>query len=225
MSAAVVKLTDSEKVKKKKKQSQGNNKAMKPNKLNLQAAKPDFRGSSSSLLSRNLLTPTSSQKAVSPENPQGTFHQKPIILQRSPQKTPPTTRCHPADTSTPSQYAYNTKSSLSTVQSISSVAASSSNQQHALSFDSKVNSGAANILIKSSQGLTPTSNTYIVQKMKFKTPVAKSKGKQGKAKPAVQLQRPSSLCPSHSADSLNLLAASTGKSFSICVKLNGFYSI
>ena len=209
----VAKGQDNDKAKKKKKQNQAINKVLKPSKLNLQS-KTECRSSTSTSLSKNLLSPTHIQRNVLPENSRGSFHQKPIILQRSPHKTPSNSRPQTADSTVSTHYSHNQKPGLSSPQPVplgnSSVNASAAQQRQVIS-ESKGTSAASNVPIKSSQGLDPASSTYIVQKMKFKTPVVKSKAKPLKPKAGSQLSRPSSICVSHGTESLNVLATSTGK--------------
>ena len=203
MRTPVSKNQDNDKTKRKKKQNQTVNKVLKPSKLNLQP-KIESKTSASTNLNKNLLSPTVIQRTMLPESPRSSFHQKPIILQRSPQKTTPTSRPHTADPTASSHYPYNPKATYSSSQSFSSGSStviSSSNQQR-----QTITSGA-NVSVKSSKGLDPTSS----MQMKFKTPVVKSKAKPAKSKTGTQLSRPSSIPVGHGTESLNVLATSTGK--------------
>ena len=210
MRTLVAKGQDNDKARKKKKQNQASNKILKPSKLNLQP-KTECRSSSSNGLNENLLSPSSAQRTILPETSRGSFHQKPIILQRSPHKAAPSSRPHSAESSVSSLYSYNQRPTLSSPQSVvlgSSSVVSSSTQQRQVTADSKGVNAAANMSIKSSQGLDSSNNTYIVQKMKFKTPVVKSKAKPVKPKAGTPLSRPSAICGS---ESLNVLATSAGE--------------
>lgn len=204
---SVAKLQDSDRGKKKKKQNLTNTKALKPNKLSLQ---PNTEFRNTVLASPNLLSPTNVKKTLSSEVSQGTLHQKPIILQRS--KTATNTRLQTAEVSVSGFN--NPKSIMVTSQSISSVsqcAASSPNELLKLSVEDKGITATSSTSIKSSQAFSSPNNTYILQKMKFKTPVSKSKAKQMKPKPVIHVQRPSKSGATHSVDSLNVLGTSTGR--------------
>ena len=197
------------------------NKLLKSNKINLQP-KGELKSSSSTILSKNLLSPTNAQRTVLPDNSQGAFHQKPIILQRSPHKASSSARPHSSDASLSSHFGYSAKAASSSAHPVSCVTSaviSSSNQQRQITIDNKGSSSAANTLIKSAHGLTSTENTFVVQKVKFKTPIAKSKTKSVKPKAGTILQRPSNICVSHSAESLNVLATSTGECPKNCFRI------
>lgn len=197
-SNALSKSQDSDKTKRKKKQNQTVNKVLKPSKLNLQP-KVESKTSSSTNVNKNLLSPTSIQKTM-PENSRSGFHEKPIILQRSPQKTTPASRPHTADPTASSHYPYNPKATSSSQSSSgnTTVITSSNQQRQALAAGS-------NVSVKSSKGVDPTSS----MQMKFKTPVVKSKAKPVKSKTGTQLSRPSSIPVGHGTESLNVLATST----------------
>ena len=213
-SSSSIKSQESEKAKKKKKPNPPSNKVLKPSKLNL-PTKSEYKGASSpNLTKQNLLSPTSLHKPVSPGGSHGSTHQKPLILQRSPQKSNQISRSLSTDGLGSSSSPYITKAVLQSPTSTGTFSGANDvgfKQQRSI-IDARTVSPThqakvSQILVSSS------SNSTAIQKMKFKTPIAKSKAKPAKIKPITGVQCPSGFGANNvspSAESLNLLATSTG---------------
>ena len=193
-----------------------NNKVLKPNKLNLQS-KQEIRSSSSTCLNRSSMpSPIRTQKSSSSLPSPVKFHQKPLILQRSPQKMFPFSRPNSADTIV----SFSDSNSSNLAASKSATSTSTTNQLISSTFsqrnlaDSTVTTGM--LQSTSSQNLFATNSSSTVQKMRFKTPVYKSRAKQTKPKTLSHVYRPSSAMMTSCAETLNVLGASTG---SLCFSL------
>ena len=175
--------------------------------------------SSSNVAKSNLLSPSGKiHKPASPGNNHASFHQKPLILQRSPQKSTTYVRSQSADSTVSSGHAYAKPGPSSQEYTSKQIASEANSMSQQWQFVDNRPSGSGMTLVPKSSHVPVSSNTSpMMQKMKFKTPYPKQKVKPTKLKTMSPAQRPSNLSivgSAHntgtSAESLNVLATSAG---------------
>ncbi len=213
-----VKSQDGEKSKKKKKpNSVSNSKVLKPDKLSLQS-KPDLKSSSApNLMRSSLMSPIKSQKSTSSLDSTAKFHQKPLILQRSPTKMSSSSLSAKAEASEIASHVSHDHVFHATSKS----PISGSNVVHGISSSLGYQTITDNTMTSSmfkhnfNQVILSSNSSPFVQKMRFKAPSHKNKTKPTKPRSLTPVQRPSCVIVSSgnkaiASDTLNALGTSTG---------------